>query len=109
MLGGARQSLDKVSESDMKSWALDALREHMNIRSEPSVVHTSVAWNCIPQYEIGHKDVLREIEEDVANISSDRIKLLGTTFNGVGIADCIATAESMAREVVLQWSEENQP
>lgn len=55
-----------------------------------------VRWdNAIPQYRVGHLDVVRSIEERLRTVGP--IVLAGAGYRGSGIPDCIAQAEGAAR------------
>ena len=52
----------------------------------------------MPQYEIGHQEKVSAIEARVSSIPG--LALAGSGYWGVGIADCIHSAEQAAETVL---------
>lgn len=67
-----------------------ALSKHLNIQQDPTIVHVHVTKQAIPQYPIGHYASF----QDLPNIS-----LLGNSYHGVGINDCVAQAKSLSQKL----------
>ena len=98
--GGARApELAVMPDVQLVPLLLKELRKVVRIEGEP--LFTTVAhWaNTMPQYNVGHRELVREIESLVATESS--LALAGNAFSGVGIPHCIHTgfvaAEKIAR------------
>lgn len=70
-----------------------ALKKHLGIEEEPSFV----IKNClqIPQYTLGHLKRVEEIEEKLKT-AFPRLRVLGSSFYGVSINDCIYEAKKAA-------------
>lgn len=67
----------------------------MNVASPP-LSHQVVRWDrAIPQYRVGHLDLVRSIEARLKTLGP--IVLAGAGYRGSGIPDCIAQAEAAAR------------
>jgi oxygen-dependent protoporphyrinogen oxidase len=52
----------------------------------------------MPQYLLGHLDLLARVDEAVAQHPG--LALAGAAYRGVGIPDCIASGEAAAESVV---------
>jgi len=98
--GGARSpELAVMPEEQLVPLLLNELRKVIRIEGEP--LFTTVAhWaNTMPQYNVGHRERIQEIESLVATEPS--LALAGNAFSGVGIPNCIHTgfvaAEKIAR------------
>jgi protoporphyrinogen/coproporphyrinogen III oxidase len=89
MMGGA-QYPDLINESKqtLETLALDALNRHLGITTCPDTLAIHYAKNAIPQYHVGHAQRVEEIERQFPH----NITLLGNSFRGVAINDCIANA-----------------
>lgn len=61
---------------------------------EPTLVHVNSCANAIPQYRVGHYEILDGIDEVL--ISDEKLRgkffILGNNFRGVGISDCVKQA-----------------
>ncbi|MEU4445835.1 protoporphyrinogen oxidase [Actinosynnema sp. NPDC050801] len=73
------------------------LRRLTGVTAEP--IDTAVTrWGGgLPQYGVGHLDVVRGIEDAVAEAPG--LAVAGATLHGVGIPACIATADAAAARV----------
>lgn len=97
MLGGAlRPDLTELPQHELLEKSLEALYRHLGIKKEPDVVGIHLAKQAIPQYAIGHNSNVKSIEADLDRISSSRIKLVGSSWHGVSVNDCIAEASKLA-------------
>jgi protoporphyrinogen/coproporphyrinogen III oxidase len=56
--------------------------------------------NAMPQYHVGHLDLVRKIGERAAEIP--HFALAGNTFHGVGIPFCIRSGEQAAERVMAR-------
>lgn len=78
---------------DFHQIALDSLIQYLHIEKEPDILEIEIAKQCIPKYEIGHlkkvASLRKKYEETYPHFS-----LLGTSFDGVSVNDCIARAYS---------------
>lgn len=93
MMGGAKGlSTEHYSKYPWKECALEALSRHLGISERPDEVVCQFAMNAIPQYIVGHSKKVNEIEQRV-NKLSHRFKVLGNSFYGVSVNDCIANAK----------------
>jgi oxygen-dependent protoporphyrinogen oxidase len=98
--GGARNpELATMPEEQLVPLLLGELRKIIRIDGEP--LFTTVAhWaNTMPQYNVGHRERIAEIESLIS--AEPSLALAGNAFSGVGIPNCIHTgfvaAEKIAR------------
>ena len=52
----------------------------------------------MPQYHVGHNDLVARIESQVAQLPG--LELAGNAYHGVGIPDCIHTGETAAQRLL---------
>lgn len=83
---------DEADEDHIKSEALNALKETLNIEDEPSKVCVSVHQDCIPQYYVGHSELLRTMRQYITQHKLP-LTLVGSWYDGVGINDCVYQTE----------------
>jgi protoporphyrinogen/coproporphyrinogen III oxidase len=96
ILGGtfAPEIVDEPNEA-LVARAVDELRIIAGLAAKPDL---SAVWKhtrVLPQYELGHDRRAREAEAELSRLSG--LYLLGTGLRGVGLADCIRNATTLAR------------
>lgn len=90
MIGGVRMPhFSQWNEKDFLNCALKALAKHLQIHMQPDVVDVFMAHAAIPQYEVGHEQKKTRIHAALKELSP-RLKVLGSSFDGVAVNDCIA-------------------
>jgi oxygen-dependent protoporphyrinogen oxidase len=99
-LGGyARPEVARWPEEDLVRAARRELREIIGARGEPKLVRVRRYVDAMPQYEVGHRALVRRIEARAAGLPN--LALAGNAYRGVGIPDAIhrgeLAAESIAR------------
>ena len=66
----------------------------------PPLFHRIIRYpQAMPQYNLGHLDLLAQMEERL--LDQPGLFLAGAAFNGVGIPDCIASGEKAAEAAVV--------
>ncbi|MCA9231029.1 MAG: protoporphyrinogen oxidase, partial [Planctomycetales bacterium] len=101
-LGGALQP-EKVDLTDEKLQQLaeDELGELIGIRGAPLRVDV-VRWReKMPQYHVGHVQLVEAIEQRVAQL--DGLELAGNAYRGVGIPQCIHSGDNAARRLLAHF------
>ena len=104
MIGGAKNP-DVVTKSneELIQIAIEKVTKHLNldknVTPDPELKVAGIMYDCIPQYYVGHYD---HVEKLKANLQEHlpELTFIGTSFYGVGIADCIANAKMTAEEYV---------
>ena len=88
MIGGNHTDLE------LKALAKRAVAEHLGIKTEPIVIEAFTAKQAIPQYPVGFQLLLEQIHE--AKKAFPRLSLLGTSFYGVSVNQCVTSAKQFA-------------
>lgn len=92
MLGGEHQpEALKLKDEEIHVIVAGVLEKHLGIREKPDAFVIKRAINAIPQYSVGHSQHIQTIIDQTRKLSN-RITLLGISYNGVGVNDCIARA-----------------
>lgn len=96
MLGGAHMShFHQRTKDEFLQIALKALDHHLQIDLEPEMALVNIAASAIPQYTVGHEKRVSSIKKEMLHLSSNAT-LLGSSYCGVSVNDCIAQAETAA-------------
>ena len=69
------------------------LRSVIRINQEPEFVREYRWPNSLPQYAVGHLELVQQIETQLSNVPG--IHLTGNAYHGVGIPDCIRMAKTV--------------
>lgn len=97
--GGARHAELAVMDDDrLRQILLDELQKLLRIQGPPAYCNIAHWPRTMPQYHVGHKQLVGQIEARVATLPG--LALAGNAFHGVGIPHCIHSGE-MAAERVL--------
>ncbi|RMF93674.1 MAG: protoporphyrinogen oxidase [Nitrospinota bacterium] len=98
-VGGALQPhLFEQPESALVEQVLRDLRELLGIRAEPIHAVVSRHLKAMPQYHVGH---LERVEHITARLRSlPGLALVGNAYRGIGVPDCIQSAEQGASQLL---------
>ena len=97
--GGARRpELAEMPEEELRPLVLKHLEPLLRIEGEP--VYCDVAhWpRTMPQYHVGHRQLVERIEGRAARLPG--LQLAGNAYHGVGLPDCIHGGELAAQRVL---------
>ena len=93
--GGALQpEIFALDEASMAARVKTDLHELLGIREEPLFTEVAKWERSMPQYEVGHLERVKEIENAVRNFPG--LALAGNSYRGAGIPDCIGSGETAA-------------
>ena len=100
----------QLDDAEMTTVVRAELREVMGIAAEPEFVQIFRWPRGMPQYRVGHVDLVNRIEAGVAKVPG--IELAGGAYHGIGIGDCLregAAAADRALEHVRGFPEDAVP
>jgi oxygen-dependent protoporphyrinogen oxidase len=97
-IGGACQSeLTELDDVALRRIALEELRALIGLRGEP-IVEDIARWpRSMPQYHLGHCELVDAIEHRVEEWPT--LALAGNAYHGVGIPNCIRSGQQAAERV----------
>jgi oxygen-dependent protoporphyrinogen oxidase len=97
-MGGAL-GLDvaQLSDAELTQIALSELTRVLRITGSPLATHVTRWQQKMPQYHVGHRQLVDAIEERVQNLPA--IALAGNGYRGVGIPHCVRSGDAAARKV----------
>jgi protoporphyrinogen/coproporphyrinogen III oxidase len=100
-IGGAcQEELLDLPDERLRAIATTELAELLGIHSEPLHVGITRWPRSMPQYHVGHIDLIDQIESRVESLPG--LALAGNAYHGVGIPNCIHSGEQAAEKVIAQ-------
>jgi oxygen-dependent protoporphyrinogen oxidase len=90
---------DDPSDGELVSLARAELGRTLGISAVPVVEHVHRWTDVMPQYAVGHLDRVVELEEALE--ACPGVVVAGSGVDGLGIPDCVASAERAAANVAL--------
>lgn len=94
-IGGARQpELANLSDPELTAIVLSDLRELMGVTKDPDLVYIRRWPRAIPQYDVGHLDIVRTLESVEAEIPG--LHITGNFRGGISVSDCVKSARAVA-------------
>ena len=86
------------NENDLLALAKEELKLTLGITAEP-LLHRVFMWeNAMPQYNLGHPEILNRI--DAALEKHPGLALAGNGYRGIGIPDCIHSGELAINKIL---------
>jgi oxygen-dependent protoporphyrinogen oxidase len=96
--GGARnEAVDALSDAAVLDAASSELASIMGLTAAPDFTRVYRWPKCMPQYGVGHLDLLARLDARVA--AAPGLELAGNGFRGVGIPDCVQSAQQAAARI----------
>jgi oxygen-dependent protoporphyrinogen oxidase len=96
--GSRRPELVRLDDSQLCPLLLGELKRLLQIDGEPSYLNIAHWPGTMPQYHVGHKQLVAQIESRVAALGT--LQLAGNAYHGVGIPHCIHSGELAAQRIV---------
>jgi protoporphyrinogen/coproporphyrinogen III oxidase len=94
-VGGALQpELATLPDDDIRRIVLRELTELLGLSGEPEFFDVARWLGMMPQYHVGHLELVRQIKVRAAVIPN--FALAGNAFDGVGVPFCIRSGEAAA-------------
>jgi oxygen-dependent protoporphyrinogen oxidase len=104
--GGARApEMAQMDEGELEARLLPELGRLLGIRGDP-IYKTSARWpGTMPQYHVGHVDLVERIRS--RTVALPNLDIAGNAYEGVGIPTCIHSGEQAAQRLLGQEGEAN--
>nr|XP_005999400.1 PREDICTED: protoporphyrinogen oxidase [Latimeria chalumnae] len=83
---------DKISQDHLLKVAMEAVRCHLGVQTDPLYSITHIQKECIPQYTVGHWKRLENITNYLHH-SKVPLSVVGASYQGVSVNDCIYFAQ----------------
>ena len=88
----------QLDDDEMTKVVRAELREVMGIAVEPELVQIFRWPRGMPQYRVGHVDLVDRIEAGVAEVPG--VELAGGAYHGIGIGDCLREGAAAAERAL---------
>lgn len=88
----------ELDDSNLVKLAHEELKDLLCISSNPVFSNLKRHPNSMPQYNVGHLELIEKINTRIKNYPT--LKLAGNGFGGVGIPDCINSGETAAENII---------
>ena len=96
--GGARApELPLMEDEKLVPMLLTEMRKILKIEGEPQLTTVSHWPQTMPQYHVGHLDLVEGIEKQIESIADFAIS--GNSFHGVGIPNCSRSGQKAAIKI----------
>jgi oxygen-dependent protoporphyrinogen oxidase len=93
-----REAAAQLDDDEMAAVVRAELREIMGISAEPEFVQIFRWPRGMPQYRVGHVELVAHIEAAVARVPG--IELAGGAYHGIGIGDCLREGAAAAERAL---------
>lgn len=101
-IGGAlAPELVELSDEQLAQIAREELGDLLGIDAQPRFAVIRRWLRLLPEYGVGHEDLVARIEERAASFGG--LALAGSAYHGVGIPDCVATGEAAVNVIFQAW------
>ena len=98
-VGGALQpELFELDEEQIISRVRNDLRDLLGIVQPPLFTVVEKWLRSMPQYHVGHLDLVSQIQARVQAFSG--LQLAGNAYRGAGVPDCIRSGEAVAEQLL---------
>jgi oxygen-dependent protoporphyrinogen oxidase len=89
----------KKSNEEVLNAVFEVMQQYLKL-SRTEVIESKVTFleKCIPQYVVGHQDLVKRIDTLVKEVET--ISLIGASYKGVAITDIIANSKLEAFQIV---------
>jgi oxygen-dependent protoporphyrinogen oxidase len=102
-VGGARcPQLTALPEGELLSLVRRAVEALLGIRGDPCFRHVAHWPDTMPQYHVGHRDLVARVETRLRHWPT--LSLAGNAYHGVGIPDCIHSGRQAAEQIARCFS-----
>lgn len=106
-VGGALQpEMFALEEAEMVARVNADLRELLKIKKEPLFAEVAKWQKSMPQYEVGHLDRVKAIEDQLRQLPT--LTVAGNSYRGAGIPDCIRSGETAAEQMIGSLTQSQQ-
>jgi oxygen-dependent protoporphyrinogen oxidase len=95
-----------TDESELVGLARQELAQTLNLTAEPLLSKVFYWESAMPQYNLGHPERLKRIEQHLKNLPG--LALAGNAYGGIGIPDCIHSGALAAQNIFEQVKHEIQ-
>lgn len=93
------EAIVDLSDSDIEKTVLSDLQKSIGIMESPIFTVVSRWKQAMPQYAVGHESRMEKLKQSLTK-EYPQIKLVGSSYDGIGIPDCISQGKKAALEMI---------
>jgi oxygen-dependent protoporphyrinogen oxidase len=93
-----REAAAQLDDDEMAKVVRAELRDIMGISAEPEFIQIFRWPRGMPQYRVGHVELVAHIENAVARVPG--VELAGGAYHGIGIGDCLREGSAAAERAL---------
>ncbi|WP_162872742.1 protoporphyrinogen oxidase [Austwickia chelonae] len=97
--------VDRLDDDSLVARLLEDLRSFTGLSVAPAIVHVQRWPQGLPQLTVGHLDRVADIRAEIDE-HLPGVVLAGASYDGIGLAACIASANSAAERLVRHFDAE---
>ena len=98
-IGGALQpELLELTDEELIDSTRQQLKELLGVQGDPLFTEIARWTNSMPQYHIGHVELVEEIESLLESV--ENLEIAGNAYRGVGIPVCIREGKLAAERLI---------
>jgi len=98
-VGGAlHREVYALEDAAMVRVVMEELRHYLGVEKDPALTVVSRYPETMPQYQVGHLSHVASIRTQLAAFPG--LCLAGNAYNGIGVPDCVRSAEFAAHAVM---------
>ena len=86
------------NEKDLLALAKEELKLTLGISAEPILSRVFMWEKAMPQYNLGHPEILKRIDAELRNYPG--LALAGNGYRGIGIPDCIHSGQLAINKII---------
>ena len=103
-LGGAlHEQMMELNEGAMVAAVREEFSALLGLNADPILARVRRWPNAMPQYSVGHIERVARIERELLELPN--LTLAGAAYRGVGVPDCVHSAERAAQAVFKRLAE----
>jgi len=88
------------SEEEGLEMGRRVLARHLGIKRKPDIARATLCLDCIPQYNIGHREMLQKAHDELKSAYYGRLAVAGSSYTGVSVPDCVRSAFEIATGIL---------
>lgn len=87
------------NEQEGLALAKSVVERQMGIKEEPEAYAVNLQKDCIPQYNVGHEQRLKQVHNNLWREYKGKLRVAGNWMSGVGVNDCLRSAWDVAQNL----------
>lgn len=93
------EAIVELSDSDIERTVQRDLEKALGITGPPVFTNVSRWKQSMPQYTVGHEKRTEEIKQQLYELFP-KVKLVGSSYEGISVPDCVAQGKQAAYEMI---------